>query len=141
MSVNKAILVGNVGANPEVRHLESGIAVANFTLATSETYTPKGKTEKVTNTEWHRIVVWDKLAEVIEKYVKKGQQLYVEGSIRTRSWEDKEGVKKYTTEIVVRGFGDKIEMLGRKGEVSDNVPSSSEADSAPEVGEGEDLPF
>lgn len=111
MSVNKAILVGNVGNDPEVRHLEAGTPVANFSLATSESYKNK-EGERITQTEWHNIVVWRGLAEVVEKYVKKGQQLYIEGRIRTRSWEDKDGNKRYTTEIVA----DTMQMLGRKGE-------------------------
>lgn len=97
MSVNKAILIGNVGKDPEVRHL-SDTKVANFTLATSESYTSKSG-EKVTTTEWHNIVVWRGLAEVVEKYVSKGSKLYVEGKIFTRSWDDKDGVKRYKTEI------------------------------------------
>lgn len=113
MSINKAILVGNVGNDPEVRHLEAGTPVANFSLATSESYKNR-EGEKITQTEWHNIVVWRGLAEVVEKYVKKGQQLYIEGRIRTRSWEDKDGNKRYTTEIVA----DSLQMLGRKNEGS-----------------------
>ena len=109
MSINKVILVGNVGKDPEVRYLESGVAVARFPFATSETY--KGKDgEKVTTTEWHNIVLWRGLAEVAEKYVKKGSQLYLEGKIRTRSYDDKDGVKRYMTEIVT----DQMQMLGRR---------------------------
>lgn len=109
MSINKVILVGNVGRDPEIRHLDSGVAVATFTLATSETYTAKNG-ERVTTTEWHNIVLWRGLAEVAEKYVKKGKQLYIEGRIRTRSYEDKEGQKKYVTEI----FGDVMKLLGSR---------------------------
>lgn len=109
MSVNKAILVGNVGKDPEVRYLESGVAVCNFPLATSETYKNRNG-ETITNTEWHNIVLWRGLAEVAEKYVKKGKQLYIEGRIRTRSWDDNDGNKRYTTEVV----GDIMQMLGRK---------------------------
>lgn len=111
MSVNKAILIGFVGNDPEVRYLDSGTPVANFNLATSETYTNKGG-EKVTQTEWHHIVLWRSLAEVTEKYVKKGSQIYVEGRIRTRSWDDKDGNKRYTTEIVA----DTMQLMGRKSE-------------------------
>lgn len=112
MSINKVILVGNVGKDPEVRHLDSGTSVANFPLATSESYTAKSG-EKVTNTEWHNIVAWRGLAEVVENYIKKGSQLYVEGKIRTRSYEQ-DGVKKYRTEI----FADSIQMLGRKDDTA-----------------------
>ena len=111
MSVNKVILVGNVGKDPEVRHLDSGVAVANFPLATSESYNAKNG-ERVTTTEWHNIVLWRGLAEVAEKYVTKGRQLYIEGRIRTRSWDDKEGNKRYTTEI----YGDQMQMLGTKAD-------------------------
>ncbi|HKK80942.1 MAG TPA: single-stranded DNA-binding protein [Prolixibacteraceae bacterium] len=119
MSVNKVILVGNVGKDPDVRYLDSGVAVANFPFATSETYIKNG--EKVTNTEWHNIVAWRGLAEVAEKYIKKGKQLYIDGKIKTRSYEDKEGVKKYITEI----FADTIQMLGRR---DDYDGSSSPSD-------------
>ena len=109
MSINKVILVGNVGKDPEVRHLDSGVAVANFPLATSESYTAKNG-DKVTTTEWHNIVLWRGLADVAEKYVQKGRQLYIEGRIRTRSYDDKDGNKRYITEI----YGDVMQMLGRR---------------------------
>jgi len=107
MSVNKVILVGNVGRDPEIRHLDKGVAVARFSLATTENYTAKTG-EKVSNTEWHNIVAWRGLAEVVEKYVKKGSQLYIEGRLRTNSYE-KDGVKHYTTEI----NADTLHMLGK----------------------------
>ena len=103
--------MGNVGRDPEVRYLDSGVAVAKFPLATSETYTNKSG-DRVTNTEWHNIVIWRKLAEVVEKYVQKGQQLYLEGKISNRSYDDKEGNKRYITEIVV----DNMQMLGKKSD-------------------------
>ena len=119
MSVNKVILVGNVGKDPEIRHLDTGVAVANFSLATSETYTAKNG-EKVTTTEWHNIVLWRGLAEVAEKYVTKGRQLYIEGRIRTRTYDDKDGNKKYITEI----YGDTMQMLGTKAD--DNKSGGSQ---------------
>lgn len=118
MSVNKVILVGNVGKDPEVRHLDSGVAVANLPLATSESYTAKNG-DKVTTTEWHNIVLWRGLAEVAEKYVKKGRQLYIEGRIRSRSYDDKEGNKRYITEI----YADVMQMLGSKDSNSDGNSS------------------
>jgi single-strand DNA-binding protein len=108
MSVNKVILVGNVGRDPEIRHLDKGVSVARFSLATTENYTSKTG-EKVSNTEWHNIVAWRGLAEVMEKYVKKGSQLYIEGRLRTNSYE-KDGVKHYTTEI----NADTIQLLGKR---------------------------
>lgn len=114
MSVNKVILVGNVGKDPEVRHLDSGVAVATFSLATSETYTAKNG-DRVTTTEWHNIVLWRGLAEVAEKYVKKGMLLFIEGRIRSRSYDDKDGVKRYITEI----NGDNMRMLSSKDSSSE----------------------
>ena len=94
--VNKVILIGNVGADPDVKYLEGGVAVARFSLATSEVYNNKNG-ERVTQTEWHNIVLWRNLAQIAEKYVRKGMMLYIEGRIRTRSWDDQNGVKRYTT--------------------------------------------
>jgi len=111
MSVNKVILVGNVGKDPETRHLEGGNTVSKFSLATSEVYKNKDG-EKITNTEWHNIVLWKGLAEIAEKYVKKGSQLYIEGRIRTRSYTDQDNNTKYITEII----GDVMQMLGKKSE-------------------------
>ncbi|MBN2485028.1 MAG: single-stranded DNA-binding protein [Bacteroidales bacterium] len=118
MAINKVILIGNVGNDPEIRHLEAGTPVANFRLATSESYTNRNG-ERITQTEWHNIVVWRGLAEVVEKYVKKGAQLFIEGKIRTRSWDDKDGNKRYTTEIVA----DALQMLGKRTE---NGPEASQ---------------
>ncbi len=99
-SVNKVILIGNLGKDPEVRHLENGATVANFPIATSETYTDRNTGQRIENTDWHDIVVWRGLAEVVEKYVKKGTKVYVEGKLKKRSWQDKEGNTRYTTEVV-----------------------------------------
>jgi len=111
MSVNKVILVGNVGKDPDVRYLEKGVAIARFPLATSETYKSRDG-ERVTATEWHNVVLWRGLAEIAEKYIKKGSQLYIEGKIRTRSYDDKDGNKKYMTEIVA----DQMQMLGKRSD-------------------------
>ena len=97
--VNKVILVGNLGKDPEVRYTPGGQAVANFTIATNENWTDKGG-QKQERTEWHRIVVWGKLAELCSEYLAKGRQVYVEGRLQTREWNNKEGVKQYTTEVV-----------------------------------------
>ncbi|MBP1668132.1 MAG: single-stranded DNA-binding protein [Bacteroidetes bacterium] len=109
MSVNKVILVGNVGADPEVRYIESNTPVCNLRIATSESYKNRSG-EKVTTTEWHTVVLWRGLAEIAEKYVKKGMQLYIEGKIRTRSWDDKDGNKRYATEIIA----DVLQLLGKR---------------------------
>lgn len=110
-SVNKVILIGNLGADPEVRYTPSGTAVANFSLATTDQWTNKdgGKEEK---TEWHKVVAFNRLGEICGEYLHKGKQVYIEGKIQTRAWEDKEGVKRYTTEIVALG----MQMLGAKGQ-------------------------
>ncbi len=108
--INKVILVGHLGKDPEVRHLDGGVAVASFPLATSESYTKDGK--KIEQTEWHNIVLWRSLAEVAGKYLHKGKLVYVEGKLRTRSYEDKEGNRRYVTEIVAENFT----MLGRKSD-------------------------
>lgn len=99
-SVNKAILIGNLGKDPEVRRLENGTVVASFTLATSETYTDRATGERREVTDWHNIVLWRGLAEVAEKYARKGHKVYIEGKIKTRSWNDKDGNVRYTTEIL-----------------------------------------
>ena len=124
MSVNKVILVGNVGKDPEIRYLDENTAVCKFSLATSEVYRNR-EGEKVTQTEWHDSVLGRVLAQVAEKYVKKGSQLYLEGRIRSRSYDDRDGNKRYITEIV----GDNMQMLGRK---PDNGQGSSSSSSAPE---------
>lgn len=147
MSVNKAILVGNVGKDPEVRHLEGGTSVARFTLATSESYKNKNG-ELVTTTEWHNIVAWRQLAEFAEKYIKKGRQLYVEGKITNRQWDDKDGNKRYTTEIVA----DNIRLLGRRedsdgprdnggGRATPEIPGIPASDDLDRPSENDDLPF
>jgi single-strand DNA-binding protein len=119
MSVNKVILIGNVGKDPEVRYLENNVAVAKFSLATSESY-KKTTGEVVKNTEWHNIVLWRGLAQIAEKYVKKGSQIYIEGRIKSRSYDDKEGVKKYITEIV----GDNLTLLGKREDSGDSAGHS-----------------
>lgn len=122
MSFNKVLLIGNTGREPEVRHLESGVAVATFTLATTERYKDRNGVLQ-DQTEWHNIVCWRNLAELSEKYIGKGTQIFVEGKIRTRSWTDQNGQKRFTTEIVA----DNIRLLGRK---SDNPSGAGYAGGA-----------
>lgn len=112
-SINKAILIGNVGKQPDIRTMQNGGKVANFSLATSERWTDKGSGEKKERTEWHRIVVFGNLAEVVEKYVHKGSKVYVSGAIQTRKYE-KDGQDHYTTEIVLQGFGGELTLLDAK---------------------------
>lgn len=110
--INKVILVGNVGIDPEVRTTDSGIKVARLKVATTERQYNKQTNESKELTEWHTIILWRNLAEVTEKYVKKGSQLYIEGRLRTREWTDKDNIKRYSTEIVA----DELKLLGRKGD-------------------------
>jgi single-strand DNA-binding protein len=144
MSVNKVILIGNVGKDPEVQYVQENVPVAKFSLATSETYKNK-EGVKVTNTEWHNIVVWRGLAKVVEQYVKKGAKLYIEGKITNRQYE-KDGVTKYFTEIIAR----ELTMLDRvQGESSDNhstpAPQNETPDYSKDFSENaeadDDLPF
>ena len=131
--VNKVILVGNLGKDPEVKYLDNGVAVANFSLATTEKYKNK-EGEKVSQTEWHNIVLWRGLAEVAEKYLKKGASVYIEGKIKTRKWEDKDGNTRYNTEILA----DNMTMLGGKKDSQEN-PINSPQETASD--KADDLPF
>ena len=136
--VNKAILVGNLGKDPEIRTLDSGAKVATFPLATTETYKDRDGNRQE-NTEWHNVVLWRGLADVAERFLKKGNSVYVEGRIKTRSWDDKDGNKRYTTEIV----GDNMTMLGGRqgGGSSDPGPSQVNEPAAPAASPDDDLPF
>lgn len=128
--INKVILVGHLGKDPEVRHLDNNVSVASFPLATSETYNKDGR--RVEQTEWHNIVMWRGLADIAAKYLHKGKLVYIEGKIRTRNYEDKEGVKRYATEIVAESFT----MLGRKTDFEG--PSNTGQEHKLEHNEGED---
>ena len=140
MSVNKVILVGHVGKDPEVRYLEKNLAVANFALATSDrAYTTQNGIQVPERTEWHNIVAWRGLAERAEKYIRKGSQLYIEGKIQTRTY-DKDGIKHYITEI----YAESIELLGKKPEATETVttvaaPSADSIQTPPHA--EDDLPF
>ena len=123
-SVNKVILIGNLGKDPEVRHLENGAVVANFSIATSESYNDKNTGERREITDWHNIVLWRGLAQVAEKYLKKGMKVYIEGKLKTRSWTDENNQTRYTTEVVA----DQMTMLSRAegGQQATNYPNSVE---------------
>ncbi len=153
MSVNKVILIGNVGKDPDVRYLDKNVAVANFPLATTEKgYKMANGTEVPDRTEWHNIVVWRGLAEFVEKYVRKGSQLFIEGKIKTRSYDDKMGNKRYITEI----YADTVQLLGRRpdGNGGENRPQGEQPASVAQepainatpfdggaANEADDLPF
>jgi single-strand DNA-binding protein len=114
-SVNKVILVGNLGKDPEVRHTQDGKAIVNLTLATSENWRDKSTGERKEKTEWHRVVIFNEnLAKVAEQYLKKGSTVYIEGQLQTRKWTDKDGAEKYTTEVVLQNFRGELTMLGGK---------------------------
>ncbi len=140
--VNKVILIGNLGADPEIRHLQNGVSVANFRIATSEVYKDKTTGEKREQTEWHSIVAWRGLAEITEKYLKKGSKVYVEGKLRTRKWE-KDGIDRYTTEVMA----DEMSLLDRPTGERSNEPApqrqtqAASASTAADQGEDDDLPF
>ena len=146
-SVNKAIIIGNLGKDPEVRYTASGEAMCNITVATSENWKDKATGEKKELTEWHRISFFGKLAEICGQYLKKGSQVYVEGSIRTRKWTDKDGQERYTTEI----RGDEMKMLGSKSDGGQRNQDSEPTDYAPAPAKnkpkpsfddlGDDIPF
>lgn len=146
-SVNKVILIGNLGRDPEVRRLENGAVVASFPIATSETYTDRTTGERKDNTDWHNIVVWRGLAEVVEKYVRKGQKIYVEGKLKTRSWTDQTGATRYTTEVVA----DELTILTPRNEQerpmnTNTPPYPSEEPQNPspmnlDMDPNDDLPF
>ena len=139
--VNKVILIGNLGADPEVKYLSNGTTVANFRIATSENRVNRASGEKTTMTEWHRIVAFGRLAEICGEYLNKGKQVYIEGRLRTRTWEDKEGNKRSTTEIVAN----QMQMLGAAGSAPAALPApetekeSFDQDVAP--GPDDDVPF
>ncbi len=145
MSVNKVILVGNVGKDPEVKHLENDLSLARFPMATSERFKNR-QGERTERTEWHNVVVWRGLAKVVEDYVKKGSQLYIEGKIQTRKYQDRDGNDRYVTEIVA----DNMQMLDRKGSADNSNQGAAASSAAQEPApspdynsqpDEEDLPF
>lgn len=146
--INKVILIGNLGADPEVRYMPSGGAVANITVATSDSWKDKQTGEAQERTEWHRVVFFNRLAEIVGEYLRKGSKVYIEGSLRTRKWQDQNGVERYTTEIVAA----EMQMLDSKGQGaptsamprSQMAPAPTEtASSAPHMNEefDDDIPF
>ena len=135
--VNKAILIGNLGNDPDIRYTASGAAVANISLATAETWRDKETGEQQERTEWHRVVFFGRLAEIVGEYLKKGSQIYVEGRLQTRKWQDKDGIDRYTTEIVAN----EMQMLGgRGGGGGQNKPGNNYDQSPPAKDEGGSRP-
>ena len=137
--VNKAIIVGNLGGDPETKYMPSGSAVTNFTVATNESWKDKQTGEKKERAEWHKIAMFGRLAEIAAEYLTKGSMVYVEGKLRTRKWQDKEGNDKYTTEIIA----DEMQMLGGKGGGSKTASSKPERspEPAPDDDFNDDIPF
>ncbi len=116
-SVNKVILIGNLGRDPEVRHTNDGMPIVNINLATSESWRDKATGERRERTEWHRVVIFNEpLGEIAQKYLRKGSKVYLEGQLQTRKWTDQQGVEKYTTEVVLRRFNSSLQMLDSRGE-------------------------
>ena len=150
-SVNKVILIGNLGRDPEIRHTNDGRPIANLSIATSEQWRDRSSGERREKTEWHRVVVFDeKICEVAQKYLQKGATVYLEGSLQTRKWTDQQGVEKFTTEVVLQRFSGKMTMLGSRGSSSefgddmsnnyaDQGDSSRNIDAAPALGDAGDL--
>ena len=140
-SVNKVILIGNLGKDPEMKFMQNGKAVANFSIATSESWKDKSSGEKKEKTEWHNIVTFEKLAEICGQYLKKGSTVYIEGKLQTRKWQDKSGVDRYTTEILAN----EMKMLGGKKDNSVEKSEEPAAYSAPSVSGGanfeDEIPF
>ncbi|TSJ41964.1 single-stranded DNA-binding protein [Fluviicola chungangensis] len=146
-SVNKVILIGNLGKDPEVRRLENGTVVASFPIATSETYVDRTTGERKDNTDWHNIVAWRGLAEVVEKYVRKGIKVYIEGKLKTRSWTDQSGTTRYTTEVVA----DELTILTPRGDqekpmgtATPPYPAEEPQNPSPmnlDISPNDDLPF
>ena len=145
-SLNKVMLIGNLGKDPEVRHTQDGKAIVNLTVATSESWKDKATGEKKEKTEWHRVVIFnDGLAKVAEAYLKKGSTVYLEGQLQTRKWTDKDGVEKYSTEIVLQNFRGEMVLLGGKDNASDRPEQKAQdfKDEAKRVFDldGDSVPF
>ena len=135
-SVNKVILVGNVGKDPEIRRTQDGRPIANLSLATSESWRDKNTGEKKEKTEWHRVVIFNEnLCKVVEQYVKKGSKLYIEGALQTRKWTDQAGVEKYSTEVVLQGFNGSLTMLdGARPGTGAGMAESGQSDYGADAG-------
>ncbi len=123
--INKVILVGNLGAKPEIKYASNGNAISNLSVATSESWTDKSTGQKQDRTEWHRVSLFGKVAEIAGQYLDKGSKVYVEGKLQTRKWQDQNGQDRYTTEVVVSGFNGTLQMLDRRDDMNSNAASQS----------------
>lgn len=147
-SVNKVILIGNLGRDPEVRTTQSGTKVANLSIATSDSWKDRNTGERREKTEWHRVVIFGNLADIAERYLKKGSKVYVSGQLQTRKWQDQSGQDKYTTEVVLQGYGGELTMLdsrgggdGGGGDYGSSEPSGGGWDSGPPSDMDDEIPF
>ena len=146
-SVNKVILIGNLGRDPEVRTTQSGTKVANLSLATSESWKDRNTGERKEKTEWHRVVIFGNLADIAERYLKKGSKVYISGQLQTRKWQDQSGQDKYTTEVVLQGFNGELTMLDSRGggdgggDHESSEPASGGWDSGPPGDMDDEIPF
>ena len=147
--INKVILVGNLGQDPEIRYMSNGIAVANFSIATSESWKDRQTGEQKDRTEWHRVVVFGKLAEIVGEYVKKGTQVYLEGQLQTRKWQDQSGNDRYITEVVINPIGGTLQILGSRINDSrqeqlqqqNNIDAPQSQNEPPAIDFDDDIPF
>ena len=133
--INKVILVGNLGAKPEIKYASNGNAIRNLSIATSESWTDKSTGQKQERTEWHRVSLFGKVAEIAGQYLDKGSKVYVEGKLQTRKWQDQSGQDRYTTEVVISGFNGTLQMLDRRDDMNSSTPaqqSQPQSQSAPE---------
>ena len=121
--INKVILVGNLGAKPEIKYASNGNAISNLSIATSESWTDKSTGQKQERTEWHRVSLFGKVAEIAGQYLDKGSKVYVEGKLQTRKWQDQNGQDRYTTEVVISGYSGTLQMLDRRDDMNSNTPS------------------
>ncbi|MFC0178569.1 single-stranded DNA-binding protein [Thorsellia kenyensis] len=143
--VNRVIILGNLGQDPEIRRTQSGDPIATLNIATSETWRDKATGEEKSKTEWHRVVIFGKLAEIAEQYLKKGAQVYVEGQLQTRKWQDQQGIERYTTEVIVQGFNGTLQMVGGRQEQTQTQYSGASPNNAPSAvppgGVDDSIPF
>ena len=135
--INKVILIGHLGQDPDIKYTADGTAVANFSIATSEEWTDKNTGEKKQRTEWHRIVVWRRLAEICGEYISKGSQVFIEGKLQTRKWEDKDNITHYITEVIANN----VQFLSSKSTGNENVSAESGIPKSEVTPEGDDIPF